>query len=118
MATAPSSAITFMSAIWFGIEAALKRDLRAFTNSGSGKPTTLKSLIATLKRIADRDIEVRYEPARSGEVHSTWCNIEKAQREFGYVAPTDLETGVRATWTWYIENQDTWSRQSVMFSSD
>ncbi len=101
-----------------GINAALKRNLSGVYQLGYGQPATLKSLIATFKRIANRDIEVCYEPARRGEVHSTWCNIEKAQREFGYVAPTDLETGVRATWTWYIENQDTWSRQSVMFSSD
>jgi len=100
------------------IEAALKRELTGAYQLGSGKPTVLNTLITTLKKVSRRDFEVRYEARRSGEVHSTWCNIDKARREFGYNVPTNLETGVGETWTWYVENQEIWSRQLVLSASD
>jgi len=101
-----------------GIEAALRRELTGAYQLGYGAPTTLNALIATLRKVSGRNFEIHYEPARSGEVHSTWCNIEKAIRGFGYSAPTDLETGVRATWKWYLENRDIWTRQLVLTASD
>ena len=101
-----------------GIELALKRQLTGAYQLGYGKPTKLTALIATLKKVSGRDFAVRYESRRSGEVHSTWCNIGKAVREFGFNAPTDLESGVRTTWKWYLENREIWSRPVVLSASD
>jgi UDP-glucose 4-epimerase len=101
-----------------GIEAALKRNLSGVYQLGSGAPTALNALIATLKKVSGRDFEVRYEARRSGEVHSTWCDIGKAAREFRYNASTGLEAGVAATWMWYVENEELWSRQLVLSASD
>ena len=100
------------------IEAALRRDLVGVYQLGYGRPATLKYLIETLKKVSGREFRVQFEPRRSGEVHSTWCNIDKAAKDFGYSAPTDLEAGVRATWDWYVENQEMWSRQQVLSASD
>ncbi len=100
------------------IETALRRELSGVYQLGSGKPASLRTLLATLKTVSGRGFAVRYEARRSGEVHSTWCNIDKATREFGYSAPTALAAGVKATWTWYIENQEIWSRQLVLSASD
>jgi nucleoside-diphosphate-sugar epimerase len=61
---------------------------------------------------------VNAEARRSGEVHSTWCNIAKAAREFGYNAPTDLEAGLQTTWSWYLENREIWVRQQAWSASD
>jgi UDP-glucose 4-epimerase len=101
-----------------GIAAVLGRRLSGAYQLGYGKPTALTTLLATLKKVSGRDFGVRYEARRSGEVHSTWCNIGKATREFGYSAPTDLEAGIGATWNWYVENQEIWSRQLVLSASD
>lgn len=101
-----------------GIERALQRRPTGVYQLGSGLPTTLKSLMAVLEKVAGRKFEVRYEPVRSGEVRLTWCNIEKAKREFGYSAPTALEAGIRATWEWYLNNQDVWARQMALTASD
>jgi UDP-glucose 4-epimerase len=101
-----------------GIEAVLKRKLTGAYQLGSGRPATLKTLIATLKKVSRCDFVVRHEARRSGEVHSTWCNIAKVRRELGYSAPTDLETGEQATWAWYVENQELWSRQRILSASD
>jgi len=101
-----------------GIELALSQRITGVYQLGFGAPATLNTLIAVLRKVSGREFEVQYRPRRSGEVHSTWCNIEKATREFGYSAPTSLEAGVRATWNWYIENQEIWSRQLVLSASD
>jgi UDP-glucose 4-epimerase len=101
-----------------GIEAALKRQLTGVYQLGCGQPTTLHTLVATLKKVSGRDFQVRYEARRSGEVHATWCNVAKAAREFGYNAPTDLEAGLRTTWSWYLEHRDIWGRQQALSASD
>jgi UDP-glucose 4-epimerase len=102
----------------YGIEAALERNLTGVYQLGCGRPTSVRTLIETLKKVSGRDFPVRYEARRSGEVHSTWCNTAKAARDFGYSAPTDLQTGLRATWNWYLENRESWLRQQACSSCD
>jgi UDP-glucose 4-epimerase len=102
----------------YGIEAALERNLAGVYQLGCGQPTSVRTLIETLKKVSGRDFPVRYEARRSGEVHSTWCNTAKAARDFGYSAPTDLQAGLRATWNWYLENRESWLRQQACSSSD
>ena len=80
---------------------------------GSGRPTSLLELMAVLERLSGRKLDVRFKPARQGEVHSTWCSIDKAADDFGYAAPTDLEAGLRETWDWYVDNQPIWSKIAV-----
>jgi UDP-glucose 4-epimerase len=101
-----------------GIEAALHRDLTGAYQLGSGKPTALNDLIAVLRRVAGRDFEVDYRPARAGEVHTTWCDISKATRELGYTAPTGLEGGLRQTWDWFAAHREDWALITALSSSD
>ena len=100
------------------IETVLQVNLTGPFQLGYGKPTALNELIEILGRVAGRKFEVQYLARRQGEVHSTWCNITKATREFGFNASTNLEKGVEATWNWYLENKPTWSEQLTLSSSD
>jgi UDP-glucose 4-epimerase len=101
-----------------GIELALHRDLSGAYQLGSGKPTSLQQLITALRVTTGLEFEIRYEPARSCEVHTTWCDISKAVRELGYSAPTDLEEGLRQTWQWFTTNENIWESQLETSSSD
>jgi UDP-glucose 4-epimerase len=101
-----------------GLEMALNHDFTGVYQLGSSQPTTLHTLILMLEKISERAFQIRYEDWRSGEVRSTWCDIAKAVREFNYRAPTNLEAGLRATWSWYLENQENWSRQLILTASD
>ena len=101
-----------------GIEAALMRPITGPYQLGYGQPTTLHALLASLRKVCECDFQVRYEARRSGEVHSTWCNVAKASREFGYSAPTTLDDGIRLTWDWYRENRALWARQVHSSASD
>jgi UDP-glucose 4-epimerase len=101
-----------------GIELALHRDLTGTYQLGAGKPTSLQQLITALRVTTALDFEIRYEPARSSEVHTTWCDISKAARELGYSAPTDLKEGLRQTWQWFTTNENIWESQLELSSSD
>ncbi len=100
------------------IEAALHGEFTGVYQLGSGQPTTLHTLVLMLAKISGREFQIRYEGWRSGEVRSTWCDITKAAREFNYRAPTSLEAGLRATWSWYMDSQENWSRQLILSTSD
>jgi len=93
-----------------GIEAALAQPLTGVYQLASGRPTSLLTLTAMLKKVSGQDFEVRYTEHRTGEVHSTWCSTAKAAQDFGFSASTRLRTGLINTWRWYVENRDLWSQ--------
>jgi UDP-glucose 4-epimerase len=101
-----------------GIEAAIAGDIVGTFQLGSGRPTSLQQLIQALNVIARRDLDIRYEPARRGEVHRTWCDVAKARRAFGFATPTALPDGLRATWDWFAHNRGAWEGLTRMVSAD
>jgi len=100
------------------LQTAIEDDFVGTFQLGSGKPTSLHELIAILNSVAGEQLAVRFEPPRRGEVHSTWCDISKASREFGFAAPTTLETGIRQTWEWFAANQEIRNRESATYAAD
>ena len=72
---------------------------------GAGRPTTINDLIGLMRQTVGKDYPVRvdYEGFRAGEVHTTWCDISKARREFGFDPATPLNEGLRRTWDWFRE---------------
>jgi UDP-glucose 4-epimerase len=101
-----------------GIAAAINRGATGTLQLGSGRPTSLVTLIQALEAICGRKLQVRYEPRRSAEIHSTWCDIGKARAEFGYTAPTTLTDGLRQTWDWFAANAPALSRQKILTAVD
>lgn len=108
----------FVGDLVFGIEQALRTTETGVFQLGSGKPTTLKALIEALFNVSGQRAKVQYEPARRGEVHTTWCDIAKARRELGFDPATTLEDGLAATWQWFIANRDVWTDDAALTSSD
>ena len=92
-----------------GIRAAIRAGVSGVFQLGSGRPTSVNELIEAMRRTVagEAEVRVRYAPFRSGEVHTTWCDISKARRTFGFAPATCLEDGLRTTWTWF---RDVWSR--------
>lgn len=88
-----------------GVARALEIDATGAIQLGSGRPTTLNELIEAIRQVVGRDaqVEVRYEPRRAGEVHTTWCDIHRARRLLGYDPSTSLVEGLTATWAWFRE---------------
>jgi UDP-glucose 4-epimerase len=68
----------------------------------SGVETSLRSLLATMKQVLPgQAFDVRYEPARAGEISRNYANIEKARRMLGFDPKTRLSDGLVNTWEWF-----------------
>ena len=90
-----------------GIMKAINSECVGVFQLGAGKPTTLNELLEIMARVVTdaRMPAIEYRDARTGEVHTTWCDVSKARGAFGYDPTTPLEDGVRATWDWYLDRQ-------------
>ena len=68
----------------------------------SGRETSIRTLLDTMKKVLpDIPFDIRYEPARAGEVSRNYASIEKARRMLGYDPKTKLDDGLKDTWRWF-----------------
>jgi UDP-glucose 4-epimerase len=71
----------------------------------SGRETSVRSLVDAMKAmLADRKFDLRFEPARPGEILRNYASIEKARRILGFDPKTQLNDGLRKTWQWFISH--------------
>jgi len=71
----------------------------------SGRETSLRTLVDTMKDVLpELTFDVRYEPARTGEVLRNYASIEKARRLLHFSPKTSLGDGLRTTWNWFASN--------------
>jgi UDP-glucose 4-epimerase len=69
----------------------------------SGRETSIRSLLDAMKAmLPDHRFDVRFEPARPGEILRNYASIEKARRILGFRPKTQLNEGLRKTWQWFI----------------
>jgi len=68
-----------------------------------GRETSLKDLLAAMKRVLPGvKFDVRYQPARAGEILRNYASIEKARRLLGYNPQIALDEGLGNTWSWFV----------------
>ena len=78
-------------------------DVSGAVQLGSGRPVTINELIDAMRAVvAPRQIEVRYEPFRAGEVYATYCDIANARRLLGFDPATALDDGLAQSWAWFV----------------
>ena len=70
-------------------------------NVATSKAHTLNDLLASLLRLADRKVEARYEPARSGDIRHSLADTSAARRLLKYRPQVDFESGLARTFEWY-----------------
>jgi UDP-glucose 4-epimerase len=68
-------------------------------NLGDGVPTTLRQLASTMAEVTGREIAFVEAPARAFDVTAVWLDVQRAQRELGWVPTTPLRAGLEATWS-------------------
>lgn len=73
---------------------------------GTGCPTSINQLIATISNVTNRQLKVAYLPHRQGEILHTYCNITKAKESFGYNPHIRLENGIAETWKWFCAHKE------------
>lgn len=93
-----------------GILACIDRGAVGVIQLGTGIPTPLNTLLAILKDVAGEDgiaFNVRYEDWRPGEIRHTYGLIDKAHDVLDFAPQVKLEDGIRKTWRWFRDRQQT-----------
>lgn len=67
---------------------------RAF-NVGRGEKTTLKDLVGMVGRVVGRELVVKHEAVRVGDIAESLADISRAKSDLGYVPKVPVEEGLR-----------------------
>lgn len=84
-----------------GIVRAIEARVSGVYQLGTGRGTSLNTLIETLAAVTGLEPHVRYEDFRPGELVHTWCDVRKARNGFGFDPSTPLEEGLAQAWDWF-----------------
>lgn len=80
----------------------------------SGRETSVRTLLDAMKKVLpDQKFDVRFEPARAGEIQRNYADIGKARRLLGYNPQTKLENGLKNTWAWFQSRVGKTAAQSL-----
>jgi UDP-glucose 4-epimerase len=72
---------------------------------GTGKETSINKLIEILKKkIKNKKINIKYSPARSGEIIRNYTDIKKAKDLLNYTPEFDIEKGIEETISSFEKN--------------
>jgi UDP-glucuronate 4-epimerase len=97
---------TFVNDTVKGVEAAINYDQSDFEiiNLGNHQTVTLSGLIEAIEKICGKKAIIDRQPEQPGDVPQTFANIAKAGKLLNYHPSTDLETGLRGFYDWYLKN--------------
>ena len=70
-------------------------------NTATGQRSTLNQTFQLLKKLTRYSGDVRYEPARAGDIKHSLADISAAQKHLGYRVVVDFEEGLKRTVEWY-----------------
>lgn len=70
-------------------------------NIGSGRTISLKELIRVLEKVTRKKISIKQLDMQLGDVPTTYADISKARRLFGYSPQVTIEEGIRRFFEWY-----------------
>jgi len=74
-------------------------------NLGSGMEISIKDLVKLICKLMDFKGEIRWDTSKPDGQPRRRLDTSKAKKEFGFVAKTNFEEGLKRTIQWYIENQ-------------
>ena len=88
------------------ILAAEKYDKSEPVNLGSGMEISIKDLAETLCRLMDFKGEIRWDASKPDGQPRRKLDTSRAKKEFGFVAQTPFEEGLKNTINWFLENAE------------
>jgi len=72
-------------------------------NLGNNQPVTLRDMIIAIEKACGQKAKIKQLPMQAGDVETTFANINKAKRLFGYNPKFSFEQGVANFVEWYKE---------------
>ncbi len=71
-------------------------------NIGSGMEISIKDLTELICRLMDYHGEIRWDATKPDGQPRRSLDVSRAEKEFGFKAKTDFETGLKKTIDWYV----------------
>jgi len=78
-------------------------------NLGSGDGTTVRELLAAVRRVVGRDFEVRYGPRREGDSPALVADNALAKLTIGWSPRHDLHSIIETAWNWHANHLQQWN---------
>ena len=75
-------------------------------NIGVGERFSLNQTVALLNKISSKNLEVKYDPPRDGDIRDSQADISQAREFLGYDPQVGFEEGLRRTFEWYRAMQE------------
>lgn len=75
-------------------------------NIGVGGRFSLNETVALLNKISGKNLEVKYDPPRDGDIRDSQADISQAREFLGYDPQVGFEEGLRRTFEWYRAMQE------------
>ncbi len=82
--------------------AALRSTRQGAVNVGTGRETTVNTVVETLARLHGGTLQPRHEQAAEGEVRRGCLDTQRAQRWLQWTANTSIEEGLRQALEWFM----------------
>lgn len=76
-------------------------------NIGCGHPVQLMDFIHTLEQALGKNAQLQMMPMQQGDVHTTYADTTKLERDFGYRPQVSLAEGIAIFAQWYEKQQTT-----------
>lgn len=79
-------------------------DISGVFQLGSGHPTSVNHLLEIISRQTNKNLNIRFENANTGEVLENYANINKASKTLNWRPKTRLDVGVKITHDYLCRN--------------
>lgn len=84
-----------------------------FLNLGSGKGVSIRKLVQTLNQVID--FNYKFDNTKNSGFPKRIMDISKAKKIIKYNPKTDLHTGLKKTWEWFIKNNKEFQKRHNYF---
>ncbi len=84
--------------------AARKYDKPEPMNIGLGKEISIKELVGLICRLMNFEGKIRWDTTKPDGQPRRHLDVSRAEKELGFLAKTDFETGFKKTIKWYLSN--------------
>lgn len=85
-----------------------------YVNLGSGQGVSIRELVEALASFIP--FRYKFDPTKPSGYPKRVMDITLAREMLGYDPQTSLQSGLKATWEWYLKNQDEYLRKQNYFS--
>jgi nucleoside-diphosphate-sugar epimerase len=74
-------------------------------NLGSGNEISIKDLTQKIMKLVSYEGEIKFDPTKPEGQPRRCLDISRAKKEFGFIAKTKIEEGLKETIEWFQENK-------------